>query len=569
MEFVERCLRKISVRVRLVVAFTLVLAAVTGIMGYYATEVMSEKILMAAQQKLQSDLALGRQILEERYPGDWQIIDGQLYKGPVLMEGNYEVLDRIGNLTGDTCTIFRGDTRVSTNVMKDGQRAVNTKISEEVGQVVLIQGQPYVGRAEVVGVWNEAAYEPIKDPSGNAIGIWYVGVPATPYEEAVGHFRLAMVTYSGIGIFLGFLAAFLVAYTVYMPLRRISASVDKASQGDLTQRIPANANDEPGKLAAMFNTMLEKMADLIGKTGRLINNVSKSSAQVGQLSETSAALMSNLGSQAETLMRSAAEQAQLSHHSRNTIGEMAVGIQQVAASAQEVASSVAAASKKAEEGERQIEQAVKQIEIISNNTDYTASIVEALGEKSLEIGQIVDLITNIASQTNLLALNAAIEAARAGEMGRGFAVVADEVRKLAEESGEAAQRIAQLIREIQNESDKAVGAMQEGTKEVAKGTEVISRAGDAFHYIIAAVNQVKSQIEEVSSAGQQMAAGADIAIKSVDNTAEAAQNNAQIVQGMSELAGKQMEEINQFNQSVNALNRMVADLQSAIAYFKA
>ncbi|HCF51093.1 MAG TPA: methyl-accepting chemotaxis protein [Syntrophomonas sp.] len=569
MEFVERCLRKISVRVRLVVAFTLVLAAVTGIMGYYATEVMSEKILMAAQQKLQSDLALGRQILEERYPGDWQIIDGQLYKGPVLMEGNYEVVDRIGNLTGDTCTIFRGDTRVSTNVMKDGQRAVNTKISEEVGQVVLIQGQPYVGRAEVVGVWNEAAYEPIKDPSGNAIGIWYVGVPATPYEEAVGHFRLAMVTYSGIGIFLGFLAAFLVAYTVYMPLRRISASVDKASQGDLTQRIPANANDEPGKLAAMFNTMLEKMADLIGKTGRLINNVSKSSAQVGQLSETSAALMSNLGSQAETLMRSAAEQAQLSHHSRNTIGEMAVGIQQVAASAQEVASSVAAASKKAEEGERQIEQAVKQIEIISNNTDYTASIVEALGEKSLEIGQIVDLITNIASQTNLLALNAAIEAARAGEMGRGFAVVADEVRKLAEESGEAAQRIAQLIREIQNESDKAVGAMQEGTKEVAKGTEVISRAGDAFHYIIAAVNQVKSQIEEVSSAGQQMAAGADIAIKSVDNTAEAAQNNAQIVQGMSELAGKQMEEINQFNQSVNALNRMVADLQSAIAYFKA
>ncbi len=568
MEFVERGLRKISVRVRLVVAFTLVLAAVTGIMGYYATGVMSEKILMAAQQKLQSDLAMGNQILEERYPGPWQLIDGQLYKGPVLMEGNYEVVDRIGKLTGDTCTIFRGDTRVSTNVMNNGQRAINTKISEEVGQVVLTQGQPFVGRAEVVGVWNEAAYEPIKDAAGKTIGIWYVGVPATPYEEAIKNFQLAMITYSGIGIFLGFLAAFLVAYTVYAPLRRISASVEMAAQGDLTERIPADAKDEPGVLAAMFNDMLEKISDLISKTSRLAANVSKSGAQVGALSENSAALMSNMSAQAERLMSSASEQAQLSHASRDTIGEMAVGIQQVAASAQEVASSVSAAAKKAEEGERQIEQAVKQIQIISNNTDYTASIVEALGDKSLEIGQIVDLITNIASQTNLLALNAAIEAARAGEMGRGFAVVADEVRKLAEESGEAAQRIAQLIREIQNESDKAVGAMQEGTKEVAKGTEVITQAGDAFHYIIAAVNQVRAQIEEVSSAGQQMAAGAEIAIKSVDNTAEAAQNNAQIVEVMSDLAGKQMEEINQFNQSVNALNRMVADLQNAIAYFK-
>lgn len=568
MGFIESLLRRISVRVRLIVAFTLILAAVTGIMGYYATEVMSEKILMTAQQKLQSDLAMGRQILEDTYPGDWQISNGQLYKGSTLIDGNYEVVDRIGELTGDTCTIFRGDTRVATNVMKDGQRAINTQVSAQVGEVVLQQGQSYLGRAEVVGVWNEAAYEPIRDSSGKSIGIWYVGVPATPYEEAVNKFRLAMITYSAIGIVLGFLAAFLLAYTVYMPLRRISLSVEKSSQGDLTQRIPVNAHDEPGKLAVMFNTMLERMADLIGKTCALASNVSRSTNQVAQLSETSTTLMSNMSNQAEALIRTAGEQTELALNSRSTIGEMAVGIQQVAASAQEVASSVSTASKKAEEGERQIEQAVKQIEIISNNTDYTASIVEALGDKSLQIGQIVDLITSIANQTNLLALNAAIEAARAGEMGRGFAVVADEVRQLAEESGEAAQRIAQLIREIQHESEKAVEAMQEGTREVAKGTEVVSQAGEAFHYIIQAVNQVKGQIEEVSSAGQQMAAGAEMAMKSVDNTANAAQNNAETVKVMSQLAGKQLEEINQVNQSVADLNRLVADLQNAVAFFK-
>lgn len=565
---VEIILRRISVRLRLIVAFTLILAGVTGIMGLYATNVMSEKILEAAHSKLNADLALGREFIDREYPGDWQIVNGKLFKGKILMEENYEAVDRIGELTGDTVTIFKNDTRVATNVKKDGERCINTQVSSTVAEAVLKKGEPYIGRADVVGTWNETAYEPIKDKDGAIVGIWYVGVPSTPYDNAVSDFRWAMVLYSMIGIFLGFAAAFLIAYTVYKPMERISTALEAMSKGDLTQKIPVKAQDEPGKLAIMVNSLVDSMADLIGKTKNLAVMVGESTGQVAGLTENSAALVDNMSNQAEDLKRNALQQAELTGTSRVTITEMTAAIQQVAENTQEVSTSAADASSQAQEGEQHVNRAVDQINVISSTVNSTASIVGELGRKSMEIGQIVDLITNIANQTNLLALNAAIEAARAGEQGKGFAVVAEEVRKLAEESGEAAHRIAELIKEIQGESGKAVHAMQEGTQEVAAGTEVIGKAGDAFKNILAAITVVNEQIQEMSAASEEMAASAETALQGIEQTAAGAENTAAAVEQINAMATEQMESIRQVNTSVVNLNQVVEELEQAVAFFK-
>ena len=108
LEKIEGLLRKTSVKVRLILAFTLILAMVTGVMGIYATWVMQDKITFTAQEKLKSDLALGEHIIDMVFPGDWELKGGLLYKGGVLMEENYQVVDEIGKLTGDTVTIFKG-----------------------------------------------------------------------------------------------------------------------------------------------------------------------------------------------------------------------------------------------------------------------------------------------------------------------------------------------------------------------------------------------------------------------------------------------------------------------------
>jgi methyl-accepting chemotaxis protein len=226
------------------------------------------------------------------------------------------------------------------------------------------------------------------------------------------------------------------------------------------------------------------------------------------------------------------------------------------------------ASNKAEDGEKQVEKAISQINIISTTVNSTAGIIEGLGDKSQEVGQIVDLITNVANQTNLLALNAAIEAARAGEQGRGFAVVAEEVRKLAEESGEAAKRIAGLIREVQIEAERAVNAMKDGTREVAQGTEVVASAGEAFEHIIDAVNTVNQQIQEMTAASEEMAASAESAIHSIEQTAAAADNNARAAEHVSQLAGEQMAGLEEITASVDNLQNGIIELEKALDYFK-
>ncbi len=568
LEWFERLLRKISVRIRLILAFTLVLAAVTGLMGIYASHSMTIKIMETAEQKLLSDLHLGGEIIDNFYPGEWQLKNGTLYKGNTLIEGNFTAVDRIGELTGDTVTIFKNDTRVATNVMNNGERMVNTQVSDLVAEKVLKNGETYVGKAEVVGTINVTAYEPIKDRSGEIIGIWYVGVPATPYELIISKFKMNMIAYSFIGIFFGFIAAFIIAFTVHAPLRRIGMALNVASEGDLTKQIPVNANDELGRLASKTNMMIERMQELIRKTKGLSLNVSEASGQLLSTCHMSATLMEDMVAQAEEMSANTSVQADLTAKSKITIDEMTTVIQQVAENAQEVSTSAISATNMAADGGHQIEKAIKQIAIISNAVNSSSVIVGELGNKSQEIGQIVDLITSIASQTNLLALNAAIEAARAGEQGRGFAVVAEEVRKLAEESEEAAKRISSLIKEVQEESAKAVIAMETGTKEVASGTEVVANAGEAFEQIILAVEKVNEQIQEMSAASQEMAASAETVINSIEQTTATADNNAKLAHAISDKAEEQMAGTEEISASVERMNSIVADLEHAIQFFK-
>jgi len=566
--WLEKQSRLVNVRFRLIIMFTLILAGVTGLMGIYATSVVANRLEIAAEEKLMSDLKMGEQIIHQTYPGDWRIEDGKLYKGNALMNGRNYIVDYIGQLTGDSVTIFCGGIRVATNVTKDGQRVVNTQVLEEVRQAVLDRGETFLGKADVVGTVNYAAYKPIKDKEGNIIGIWFVGVPSTKYVDIVNNFRLNMIGYSAIGITLGVLAAVLLAYTVYTPLQRIRSKLRYIGEGDLTQAINIVGRDEISRVAEGINLMVERISELIGKSKSLTIMVSSATQELSQRSQVSATLMENMTLQADELSRNASRQAELTDQSRQSVSEMTVAIQQMAENVQEVTSSALNAARQAEAGEQQLNLAIGQIATISQTVNSTADIIADLGVKSQEIGQIVDLITSIADQTNLLALNAAIEAARAGEQGRGFAVVAEEVRKLAEESGEAANRIAQLIWEIQNEADRAVKSMADGTREVAKGSEVVNEAGRAFQEIIKAVNIVSQQIQEISAASQEMSASAEMAIRAIEETNQAADDNAQLAKRIGEIVEKQMVAVEEMDAAVSQVGQVIDDLEQSIAFFK-
>ena len=177
----------------------------------------------------------------------------------------------------------------------------------------------------------------------------------------------------------------------------------------------------------------------------------------------------------------------------------------------------------------------------------------SLGERSDQIGEIVNLINDIADQTNLLALNAAIEAARAGEQGRGFAVVADEVRKLAERTTEATKQIGQTIKAMQTETKQAVVSMEDGVKAVEMGTQDAQKSGDALKDILKQINMVTSEISQIAVASEQQTATANEIAQNIqhisgvmEETARNISENADAAFQMAELSAELKKLISQF-----------------------
>lgn len=326
-------------------------------------------------------------------------------------------------------------------------------------------------------------------------------------DKAFRVFKINILIAGTGGTLFSIFVGYLMALLILNPMNTVVRAMEQASQGDLTAYAECKSKDELLLLSEGFNEMVKnfraytvKIKDVAEEVSQMAMGLSRNVHESSQSTEQIATTIQNVALGMD-------EQSQNIRSTSGTIGEMSAGIHQVAASARSVSKLSQDTSEVALEGGRAIDASVSQMNTISETVNNSARTVQLLGERSVEIGQIVETITNIAEQTNLLALNAAIEAARAGEQGRGFAVVAEEVRKLAEQSATAAHQISELIKHIQQETKQAVESMSRGTVEVENGIQVVTNAGEAFSRIVHSIQNVARQIEEVSVACQQMAEG--------------------------------------------------------------
>ncbi|UZN00617.1 methyl-accepting chemotaxis protein [Lysinibacillus sp. MHQ-1] len=205
---------------------------------------------------------------------------------------------------------------------------------------------------------------------------------------------------------------------------------------------------------------------------------------------------------------------------------------------------------------------------IQTSIDSLNNVIFGLGDRSSEIGQIVEVITSIAEQTNLLALNAAIEAARAGENGKGFAVVSEEVRKLAEESSLSARRISVLIDGIQTETNRAVDSMQFTTNEVVIGINCVNTAGESFKKIQHATKEVSAQVQGISTSVEHMAIEMRHMTDSMKQINGIAQSSAEGTQNISAATEEQLASMEEITASTFTLSKMAEELQNKTNTFK-
>ncbi|MGG0719483.1 methyl-accepting chemotaxis protein [Robertmurraya massiliosenegalensis] len=553
---------KINVVVLIMMLFLAV--AVGGVVVHQITKGIKDFAL----EKARGDLNLGKKYLEAKFPGDWEIKDGNLYKGVTQISGNFEIVDEIGEHTGDTVTIFLGDTRVATNVMIDGERAVGTQVSEEVAKAVLEEHGDFFGEANVVGNNYVTGYTPIHDKNGETIGIFYVGAPQQIINETLASFMKIFIIVLVVMVGLSVVVVYIFTRGLTKRLSTISTALEAAKHGDFTKIIKDDKGDELSILAENYNSMKDNLREMIQKVIENSEKIAASSQELTAGAQQTTAATEHITQIIQEVVDGAEKQATSVEESARAMDEVTIGLNNLAENSSLISESTQKTREHAENGGALINETVEQMETIHQSVNASSLAVKLLDERSKQIGVITNTISDIANQTNLLALNAAIEAARAGEHGKGFAVVAEEVQKLAVQAQQSSTQISELIYSINNDMMQTYKSMEQVNTDVSKGLSIVEKTEGSFKEIMKAMETMEIQITEAAATAEQMSASAEEVSATASGISDIAQQSMQHTQTVSASTEEQLASMQQILASANSLNSIAEHLQETVAEFK-
>lgn len=434
---------------------------------------------------------------------DFSVVNNKLLAGNYVINGNYELPDRIKELFGGTATIFMGDTRVSTNVLKpDGSRAVNTKLVGAAYDAVLKEGKPYRGEAMILDVPYFTAYDPIKNNKGEIVGVLYVGVTKSDFFAAYDELISGVIVMAiCLAFFLTGISVFLVRRSI-SPLKSMVDTLKEITGNDkgitnLNNRLTTLSQDEIGDVSREVNNLLEKMHNIMTMVNGVSNRISSHtntitdtvSQHAGFASQLSSSVM-EISATMEEFSSTAGSIAQHSHGVADTTDKSVVDVNKSVRGMETLA--------------------IKMVEIKQCNEANLSEILE-LGRKSKEINKVMEIINNIASQTKLIAFNAALEAASAGEAGKRFGVVAVEIRRLADNVVESTTEIESKITEIMSSVERIIMSSEKGAKSVQEGQDYSCQALEMLGVVVGGACLTNDAAKQISiSTHQQQIASSQV-----------------------------------------------------------
>lgn len=344
---------------------------------------------------------------------------------------------------------------------------------------------------------------------------------------------------------------------------------DKLSSGNFIVRTePSQRKDELGDVHRALYDMTLKIGDLLKEVSKTTEQMAAASQQLNSSSMESANAATSVAQSVADAAAVVVQQQTAVTNGTDSVASISQSVKSISQETEAVAQEADQAAKKSEAGNLVVEKSVNQIHSVEEKARTTAQLVDELGARSQEIGAIVDTISDLAGQTNLLALNAAIEAARAGEQGRGFAVVAEEVRKLAEQSATAAQQIANLIGRIQDDTSKAVAAMDSGRQAVVQGAESVVGLRQVFEEINGLVVDVAGKIEGMSDSIQQVAGQSSEITHHMEQIDTGAAKVADNMQSISAATEEQSASAQEIASASDSLARQAQEVQESLQKFK-
>jgi len=394
-------------------------------------------------------------------------------------------------------------------------------------------------------------------------------LPIDRYMDKVNALRWSISGFILLSALLSGIALFFVARSIVKPVKVVAGAARRIAEGDLTVgQVRLQRSDEIGELAHSFNTMTDRLKEMVEQIGLTSKQMAASaegfSAAAGQSSDISRQVAGTV----REVTAGTEEQSRHITHSVEQIRDITNGIRNIADNTQNATSLANAAAEKADAGMAAVSGSIPEISAVNETIQRVSGQLRHLGERSKEIGQIVDVITQIADQTHLLALNASIEAARAGEDGRGFAVVALEVRKLADQAKASSEQIRTMIETILDETEQTVLSMDEAVRQSTRGIAAIRSVDHAFRDIQVSVKEVTAQIEEVAAATQQMSAAIEQIASNMREIQEISVRTAGQTQRVSDAMEKELASAEEIAASSREMDKLAKRLQALVERFR-
>lgn len=579
---------KLQGKITMIIVILLLILGITTIFlsKYGITEMATYQI----QQKLDGDLDLGYELLNEKYHGDWKIVNGKMYKGSTLIgdgtveNGNFELVDEVLDKTDSVATIFMKSNdielekkdgymeapyvRVSTNVKKeDGNRAVGTKISKKVADIIE-GGEDFIGEANVAGILYQTKYRAIKNEAGEILGIWFVGVPKTQIMKKINEMSIRLTVLILIILIIGVLISALFARRISKKIKIILLAIKEVENQNLSIECNIDSQDEIGEIADHLNSAIKSLRHLINGFKTSSKTVAQTSSQLSNITGQTTIAVEEVSRAIEDIASGASDQAKSMEESTIKVSALADEIDLVSGLAKDINNISRETNRASQDGLTIVGKLSDKSESTKQSTDRAMKIVFEVDKISDKIGNITGTISQIAEQTNLLALNAAIEAARVGEEGKGFAVVADEIRKLAESSSKSANEIQNIILGIQKNSKIAVESMDEAKNIVHENNMAVNETREIFNIILKHIKNLSDKINDIEGYSNNMKTSKDEIVALFENLAAVTQETSASTEEISASTEEQLASMEEITASSNGLDDIAKELQGAIDKFK-
>lgn len=393
-----------------------------------------------------------------------------------------------------------------------------------------------------------------------------------PYSIAIADSIKSSIITSVIGLLILLATCIMLSIFIgfsFKPIKVLLSSANSISEGNLKiKHIEVNSEDEIGALSKSFEKMLKSLQQLISKIKIHSTNVSQASKEMADICKQ----QTNASTGTAESVNEIAEGTESVNSNINKINlnmdNLDKKIAQINEKSKLVVNIVNNASTYSENGSKSLDKINLSISNIEKSVNNTFSVIKKLGEHSKTIGQITEVIKGISDQTNLLALNAAIEAARAGEQGKGFAVVAEEVGQLAEQSGNAAKRVNDLINGIQKQNKNVVVVMDKQINEVKNGSKVVSEANNYFDMIFKSIQEISENMKEVNESIEHMSKNSSEISSNVNTMLTLSEKVTGEAQNISASTEEQVASIEEMTASAQNLDQMANSLENLTSEFK-